>query len=271
MLGCGNSTLSQDVCLTMQSLFIYAAHAYVDEVSDVRGRLQENCEHRRMFRFHYPFCEAIAHCVLREARSIPACSLRRCDISTRKPRPRWNVCGTFRASSTIAITFLTYVRIGHEMDIRELKFDTDSFDVAIDKGMFRACCGRFTTYSWTYDRNDGRHDDSQGRCLGKPLTRVLLSSLKRIANTHLPGSPRGSRPKLQPRGRRGVEVRPLALISSCVYLTSPHSPTPGYSDPGVSSSTSPSASHTSAGGTSTARTRHSRFASWAKPSITTST
>ena len=104
--------------------------------------------------------------------------------------------GRFVSALQLPSRFLTYVRIGHEMDIRELKFDTDSFDVAIDKGMFRACCGRFTTYSWTYDRNDGRYDDSQGRCLGKPLTRVLLSSLKRIANTHLSGSPRGSGPKL---------------------------------------------------------------------------
>ena len=157
------------------------------------------------------------------------------------------------------------------MDIRELKFDTDSFDVAIDKGVFRACCARYSTYSWALHRNDGRHDDSQGRCLGKPPTDSSVVVPLTHANTHLPGSPRGSRPKLQPRGRRGVEVRPLALISSCVYLTSPHSPTPGYCDPEVSSSTSPSASHTSAGGTSTARIRHSRSGSWAKPSITTST
>ncbi len=59
------------------------------------------------------------------------------------------------------------------MDIRNLTFDADAFDIAIDKGKhFRvseqivglSAFGLTCTYS---DRYDGCHDDSQGRCLGR--------------------------------------------------------------------------------------------------------
>jgi hypothetical protein len=36
--------------------------------------------------------------------------------------------------SSLAYYMLMFHHIGHEMDVRDLKFGDDSFDVAIDKG-----------------------------------------------------------------------------------------------------------------------------------------
>lgn len=50
------------------------------------------------------------------------------------------------------------------MDVRSLKFDSDSFDVAIDKGTFNHCL--FEHLFGTPDRHNGRDDDGERRCLG---------------------------------------------------------------------------------------------------------
>ena len=101
--------------------------------------------------------------------SILAYLLRRCATSTSKLRPRWNVCligstQMFRVSCTDKRSTQ-----GHEMDIRDLKFETDSFDVAIDKGTFHTCSIRRHTHLHMHPitRYDGRHDDSQSRRLGE--------------------------------------------------------------------------------------------------------
>ena len=36
----------------------------------------------------------------------------------------------------MSLNHSSHVNTGHEMDIRDLKFEADSFDVAIDKGAF---------------------------------------------------------------------------------------------------------------------------------------
>ena len=58
---------------------------------------------------------------------------------------------------------------GLVMDIRGLTFDDDTFDIAIDKGKPFLSELQTKPFGLIYaylDRYDGRHDDSQGRCLG---------------------------------------------------------------------------------------------------------
>lgn len=57
--------------------------------------------------------------------------------------------------------------LGHEMDVRDMSFESGSFDVAIDKGT-RRCPDCFApTPTNVQFRDYGRHDDSQGRRLGR--------------------------------------------------------------------------------------------------------
>ena len=52
------------------------------------------------------------------------------------------------------------------MDVRNLSFQPESFDVAIDKGA-SYLNPMLNTLIVTFGRNNGCHDDSQGGCLGK--------------------------------------------------------------------------------------------------------
>ena len=61
--------------------------------------------------------------------------------------------------------FIFHSLSGHEMDVRNLSFQAESFDVTIDKGApyHNPMLNIFVTFG----RNNGCHDDSKGRCLGK--------------------------------------------------------------------------------------------------------
>lgn len=68
------------------------------------------------------------------------------------------------------------------MDIRDLKFEDGSFDVAIDKG--RSLRGSSSSFEMLKTeshpgRNYGHDDDSQRRCLGK-FTGSFLASDSQI-------------------------------------------------------------------------------------------
>lgn len=59
----------------------------------------------------------------------------------------------------------------HEMDIRDLKFDSGSIDVALDKGTMECVGTRYARRTRVKADTDffsaaQRHGDGQGRCLG---------------------------------------------------------------------------------------------------------
>jgi hypothetical protein len=56
------------------------------------------------------------------------------------------------------------------MDVRDLQFDDESFDIAIDKGLKFGSCQQFTENH--HLRYHGRNDDIQGGCLGTYHIRI---------------------------------------------------------------------------------------------------
>jgi hypothetical protein len=59
------------------------------------------------------------------------------------------------------------------MDIRDLAFEDESFDIAIDKGKYiKASHPAEFLDLFISIRYHGRHDDDQGRCVGRqPLSK----------------------------------------------------------------------------------------------------
>ena len=69
--------------------------------------------------------------------STPAYLLRRCRESTRQYDQRWSV-RSHAMNAASGLCSLCDLRTGHEMDVRNLKFDAGTFDIAIDKGTMDA-------------------------------------------------------------------------------------------------------------------------------------
>ena len=76
------------------------------------------------------------------------------------------------------------------MDVRNLSFQADSFDVAIDKGVL--CFNPILDAStMIFGRNNGRHDDSQGGYLGR--SKIILSYNTVLYNRYVGSSSAGRR------------------------------------------------------------------------------
>jgi len=75
---------------------------------------------------------------------------------------RWSV----RLHETLSSLYIDSL-VGHEMDVRNLSFEADSFEVAIDKGASYYNPMPNISISHPFGRNNGRHDDSQRGCLGE--------------------------------------------------------------------------------------------------------
>ena len=92
--------------------------------------------------------------------SILQSSLNKCGNDIAKVDQRWSVCPFVTLLSSLGTSLS-----GLEMDVRNLSFQADSFDVAIDKGA--SCFNPIPDISIvTFGRNNGCHDDSQRGRLG---------------------------------------------------------------------------------------------------------